>query len=98
MNVLLSFNINSKLKSALNVFIQNALFSLSRAADLLLYVAVTLLEAIYATCGVNELRLTCVEWVRGRRYFYLYYWVLFAFKLYCVVCLTCRTGEEHIAV
>ena len=28
---------------------------------LFLDVAVTLLEAIYATCGVNELALTCVE-------------------------------------
>ena len=30
---------------------------------LFLDVAVTLLEAINATCCVNELALTCVEWV-----------------------------------
>ena len=30
---------------------------------LFLDVAVTLLEAIYATCCVNELALTCVEWM-----------------------------------
>lgn len=31
--------------------------------NLLLDVTVTLLEAIYATCGINELALTSIEWV-----------------------------------
>lgn len=33
--------------------------------SLLLDVTVTLLEAINATCGINELALTGIEWVRG---------------------------------
>jgi hypothetical protein len=38
---------------------------LSGLSELFLFldVAVTLLEAIYATCCVNELALTCVEWM-----------------------------------
>ncbi len=31
--------------------------------NLLLDVTVTLLEAVNATCGVNELALTSIEWV-----------------------------------
>lgn len=33
--------------------------------SLLLDVTVTLLEAVNATCGINELALTGIEWVRG---------------------------------
>ena len=56
---------------------------------LLLDIAVALLEAIHATCCVHELALTCVEWVRGVRDFYLYYRIGLAFEFYGVVCLTC---------
>ena len=56
---------------------------------LLLDVAVTLLEAIHATCGIDKLALTCVEWVRGVRDFYLYYRIGLALEFYCVVSLAC---------
>ena len=41
-------------------------------------------ELIYTTCGVNQLRLTCVEWVRGTRNFQLEYWIGFALELNCL--------------
>ena len=55
-------------------------------------------ELINTSCCVNELALTCIEWVRGARDFDFYHWVSFAFEFYCIVCLCCRLREEHIAV
>ena len=55
-------------------------------------------ELINTSCCVNELALTCVEWVRGARDFDFYHWVSFAFELYSVICLCSRLRKEHIAV
>ena len=35
------------------------------SGGLLLDVAIALLEAVYTTCGVHQLALTGIEWVRG---------------------------------
>ena len=55
-------------------------------------------ELINTSCCVNELALTCVEWVRGARDFDFYHWVSFAFEFYSVVSLCSRLRKEHIAV
>ena len=57
---------------------------------LLLQLTVTVHEAVYATSCINELALTCIEWVRSARDFNLYNWISFALEFYCVVCLACR--------
>jgi len=41
-------------------------------------------ELINTSCCVNELALTCIEWVRGARDFDFYHWVSFAFEFYCL--------------
>lgn len=56
---------------------------------LLLQLAVTVHEAVYATRCINELALTCVEWVRGARDFNLNNWISLALELYSVVSLAC---------
>ena len=68
------------------------------SARLLLDVTVTVHEAVNATSGINELALTCVEWVRSARDFYLYYRIGLAFKFYGVVSLASRTCEEHVTI
>ena len=56
---------------------------------LLLQLTVTVHEAVYATSCINELALTCIEWVRSARDFNLYYWISLAFELNSVVSLAC---------
>ncbi len=42
----------------------------------LLLLSVSLIELVNTTSCINELHLTCVEWVRSVRDLKLYYWVL----------------------
>ena len=65
---------------------------------LLLQLTVAVHEAVYATCSVDQLVLTRIERVRSARDFDLYHWISLAFKLYCIICLSCRLCKEHIAV
>ena len=59
-------------------------FFVSYRTRLLLIFSVAAHELIYTTSGVNQLRLTCVEWVRGTRNFQLEYWIGFALELNCL--------------
>lgn len=62
---------------------------LKKVYILLLQLSVTAHEAVNATSSINELALTCVEWVRGARDFNLYNWISLALEFYSVVSLAC---------
>ncbi len=64
----------------------------------LLLLCVSLVELINTTCGVNELHLTCVEWVRCVRDLELYYWVLNTFDFDCLLCVRARASDEDLVV
>ena len=65
---------------------------------LLLHDSPAVHELINATCSVDKLSLTSVEGVRSRRNFNLDEWIFLTFKYFSLVRLSCRAGQEHIAV
>ena len=58
---------------------------------LLLHHSPTVHELVHATCGVDKLSLTGVEWVRSGRNFNLDDWILLTFEHFCFVALGCGT-------
>ena len=69
-----------------------------RVLLLLLHSSVAAHELIYTTGCVYQLALTGIEGVRGVTDFQLDQGISFAFKLNCVVALSGRAAQEHIAV
>jgi len=53
----------------------------------LFLLCVSLIELVNATCSVNELHLTSVEWVRCVRDFKFYNWILYAVDLNGLLCV-----------
>ena len=64
----------------------------------LLLLCVSLIEFVNATCSVDELHLTCVEWVRCVRDLKFYYWVFNALDLDGLLSVRARAGNEHLVV
>ena len=69
-----------------------------RQPELLAAASVATHELVYATGGVDELALTGVEGMRGRRDFELHYGIFFTFEDHSVIGLAGGTREEHVAV
>ena len=64
----------------------------------LLLLCVSLIEFVNATCSVDELHLTCVEWVRCVRDLKFYNWILNALDLDCLLSVRARASDEHYIV
>ena len=60
----------------------------------LLFLCVSLIELVNATCSVNELHLTSVEWVRCVRDFKFYNWILYAVDLDGLLCVRACMSES----
>ena len=64
----------------------------------LLLLSVSLIEFVNATCSVDELHLTSVEWVRSVRDLKLDQWVGLTFEFDSLFCVAGRLRKEAVAI
>ncbi len=67
-------------------------------ALLIVSFCVTVHKLIDASCGINQLHLTCVEWVRCVRDFHLVHGIGFAVHLYRLFCRNGGPTQKHVVV